>query len=255
MDQKILTKLDDGVLTLTLNRPEKKNALTAEMYSKIDEAIIHAENEPSIKVVLITGYGDIFTSGNDIEDFLSQPISNDSPVVKFLLRISSTDIPIIAAVNGPAIGVGTTMLLHCDKVFATEDSNFATPFTSLGVVPEAGSSLLMPKYLGYQTAARLLMFSESLSCDEALSCGLISQKCESSDLLNNALAEAKKIAKLPKNTVRKAKMMMRRVEEPLTDRVIYEMQEFGSALHSPESREAMLAFIEKRPPDFSKIDS
>ena len=255
MRQKILIDVDDGVLTLTLNRPEKKNALTSNMYCEIDEAIIRAENESSIKVILITSNGDTFTAGNDIEDFLSQPINNNSPVVKFLLRISSTDIPIIAAVNGSAIGVGTTMLLHCDKVFASEDSSFASPFTSLGVVPEAGSSLLMPKYLGYQMAARLLMFSESISCDEALNCGLVSQKYKSSDLQYHALVEARKIAKLPKNAVRKAKMMMRRVEEPLTDRVIYEMQEFGAALNSPESKEAMLAFIEKRPADFSKLDN
>ena len=255
MTDPVLINLDQGVLTVTFNRPEKKNAMTNGIYDQINEAIYRAEHEAQIKVVVLTGAGDFFSAGNDIADFMTQPPEGEtSPVVKLLLRLANTDIPILAAVNGPAIGIGTTILLHCDKVYAVDSAFFSTPFVTLGVVPEAGSSLLMPKYLGYQMAARLLMFAERITAEEAKDCGLIGHLCAADQLTEVVAEEARRIAKLPKKTIRQAKRLMRRNEETLTDRIVYEMEQFGEALRSAESKEAMAAFVEKRSPNFAQFD-
>lgn len=256
MTDPVLINLDQGVLTVTFNRPEKKNAMTNGIYDQINEAISRAEHEAQIKVVVLTGTGDFFSAGNDIADFMTQPPEGEtSPVVKLLLRLANTDIPIVAAVNGPAIGIGTTILLHCDKVYAVDSAFFSAPFVTLGVVPEAGSSLLMPKYLGYQMAARLLMFAERITAEEAKDCGLIGHLCAVDQLTEVVAEEARRIAKLPKKTIRQAKRLMRRNEETLTDRIVYEMEQFGEALRSAESKEAMAAFIEKRSPNFAQFDT
>ena len=256
MKDPVLINFDQGVLTVTFNRPEKKNPMNNAIYSQTNQAILRAEEEAKIKVVVLTGAGDFFSAGNDIADFMSQPPDDEtSPVVQLLIRLANTDIPILAAVNGPAIGIGTTILLHCDKVYAVERAFFSTPFVTLGVVPEAGSSLLMPKYLGYQVAARLLMFAERITAEEAKACGLIGHICLEDQLQEIVAEDAKRIAKLPKKTIREAKRLMRRDEEPVTDRIVYEMERFGEALRSPESKEAMAAFVEKRPPDFAQFDT
>ena len=255
MTDQLLTTLEDGVLTVTFNRPEKKNALTLAMYRAATEAITRAEDEAAIKVVVFIGAGDMFTSGNDIGDFLSiPPDSADSPVVQFLLKLVSTDIPLLAAVHGRAVGIGTTMLMHCEKVYAAEETLFSTPFINLAVVPEAASSLLMPKFLGYQRAASLLLFGESMDSVAALDCGLLSAVCPADQLLATVMADAARIARLPKKAMRQSKRLMKRSEEPLQQRVEEEMAVFGRALASAESKEAMSAFMEKRPADFSKFD-
>lgn len=256
MADPVLINLDQGVLTVSFNRPEKKNAITSAIYNEINIAISRAEQEAQIKVIVLTGEGDFFSAGNDIADFMTQPPEAEtSPVVKLLLHLADTDIPILAAVNGPAIGIGTTILLHCDKVYAVDSAFFSTPFVTLGVVPEAGSSLLMPKYLGYQMAARLLMFAERITAEEAKSCGLIGHICAEDQLKESVEQEARRIAQLPKKTIRQAKRLMRRNVEPLTDRIFYEMEQFGEALRSPESKEAMAAFVEKRSPNFAQFDA
>jgi len=255
MTDSVSIEVDENVLLITLNRPEKKNALTMEMYGAVEQALRRAEQESGIKVVVLTGAGDLFCAGNDIADFLSATADfKDSPVNRFLHRIASTDIPILAAVNGHAVGIGTTMLMHFEKVYAVETALFSTPFVSLGLVPEAASSLLMPKVLGYQRAARMLVLGESLSAAGAMACGLVSEVCLPDKLLETVMADAKKIAKLPKSAMRTAKRLMRRGEEPLDKRINFEMDEFAAALQSPEAQEAMLAFMEKRPVDFSQFD-
>ena len=255
MSDDVLIEIESGVLTISFNRPEKKNALTLAMYQAACDGIKRAENDSTIKVIVFTGVGDIFTSGNDISDFLSVPPgAEDSPVVQFLLALSATDIPLLAAVNGSAVGIGTTMLMHCEKVYAVDTARFSTPFINLAVVPEAGSSMLMPKFLGYQRAARMLVFGESITAQEAKECGLASELCDADSLMNEVMIDAKRIATLPKKAMRNAKRLMRRTDEQLNDRIMFEMQEFGEALNSPEAQEAMLAFMEKRPADFSKLD-
>ncbi len=254
MTENVLVDIDQGVMTVTLNRPEKKNALTLAMYEGITAAIEQAEEDIAIALIVITGAGDFFTSGNDIADFLSvPPDSEDSPVVRFLKAISSTDVPIIAAVNGPAIGVGTTMLMYCEKVYCTESTSFRTPFISLAVVPEAASSLLMPKSIGYQRAAQMLLFGEPMDAQAAVACGLVSQVCPADTLQATVAADAARIAELPRRALRNGKRLLRRDEEPVATRIRHEMELFGAALQSAESQEAMSAFIEKRKPDFSGL--
>lgn len=256
MSSTILTTVDNGVLTVCFNRPEKKNALTLEMYGLVTDAIKRAEQDPAIRVIVFTGSGDTFTSGNDIGDFLSvPPDAVDSPVADFLLTLSATDIPILAAVNGRSVGVGTTMLMHFEKVYAVDTALFSTPFINLAVVPEAGSSMLMPKFLGYQQAARLLIFGETIDASLAKEWGLVSELRTAEDLMPAVLEDAQRIAKLPKKAMRNAKRMMRLADQPLNERIEYEFQEFGVALNSPEAKEAMHAFMEKRPADFSKLEA
>ena len=253
MNPQAIVELDSGILSVCFNRPEKKNALTQSMYRAATEAIVRAESDAAVKVVVFTGAGDIFTSGNDINDFLSvPPDGEDTPVVQFLMVLADTDIPILAAVNGRAIGVGTTMLMHCEKVYAVDTASFATPFINLAVVPEAGSSLLMPKFLGYQQAARMLVFGEAIDAQTAKACGLVSELCAAGTLMTTVMDDARRIATLPKKAMRNAKRLMRMAEQPLRDRIVHEMKDFGEALNSPEAQEAMTAFMEKRPADFSK---
>lgn len=254
MTNQVKISVEDGVLSLSFNRPEKKNALTLDMYKAATAAIERAESDPAIRVVLFTGEGDMFTAGNDIGDFLSvPPDAVDSPVVLFLQKLAATDIPLLAAVNGRAVGIGTTLLMHCEKVFADEQAVFTTPFVNLAVVPEAASSLLMPRSLGYQQAARMLVFGESLAAQAALACGLVSEVVAASELRRHALNDARRIAQLPKRAMRNAKRLMRRPDEAIADRIGIEMKDFGEALNSPESQEAMSAFMEKRAPDFSQF--
>ncbi len=255
MTEQVVIEAVDGVLTVRFNRPEKKNALTQAMYSAVTEAIARVEREPALKVLVITGTGDMFTSGNDVGDFLTAPPdSESSPVVAFLAKLSSTDIPIIAAVNGRAVGVGTTLLMHCEKVYAVESAMFNTPFINLAVVPEAGSSLLMPKFLGYQRAARMLVFGEAIDAQTARDCGLVSELTTSDALMSTVMDDARRIAKLPKKAMLNAKRLMRAQDEALDARMAREMEDFGAALAAPEAQEAMQAFLEKRPADFSKVE-
>lgn len=255
MSNDILTTLDEGVLTVSFNRPEKKNAVTAAMYEALTAAIHRAEREADIKLLLFTGAGEVFSAGNDIGDFLENPAEGEeSAVVKFLLALSATDMPMMAAVNGRAIGVGTTMLMYCDKVYAVNTASFSTPFINLAVVPEAGSSLLMPKYLGYQLASRMLIFGETIDAGEAKACGLVSVLCQPDELMSLVMQDAKRVAGLSKKAMRNVKQLIKRDEEAIEDRVKFEMQKFGAALRSPEAREAMTAFLEKRPADYSAIN-
>jgi enoyl-CoA hydratase/carnithine racemase len=255
MSGHIHVEQSDGVLFVTLNRTEKKNALTQAMYGELADAIARVESEHGVRVLHITGSGDAFTSGNDVSEFgaAKQPTSA-TEVTRFLTALITTDIPIVAAVNGMAVGVGVTMLLHVDFVFAAREATFKTPFIDLALVPEAASSLRMPQEMGYRKAASMLMLGERLDAQQALDAGIVSEVVDRGALLERSSQVARQLAAKPASALRTTKRLMRRDPEPLTERLDFEFKEFGRALKSPEAEEAVSAFMQKRKPDFSKFE-
>jgi len=252
-DTVILTRTD-AVLEVRLNRPEKKNALTRAMYDAMADAFIQVDADPTLHVALLTGTGDIFTSGNDIADFQARATGHSkSSSSRFLPTISAMQKPLIAAVNGAAIGVGTTMLMHCDLIFAARSARFVMPFTSLGLVPEAGSSLLFPRLLGHQRASALLLLGEPMDAATALEWGFVNRVVDDAELLETAHAIARKLAALPPQAVRLTKRLLRHGATSLAGRIEEELTLFRERLASPEAAEAFRAFAEKRKPDFSRI--
>jgi enoyl-CoA hydratase/carnithine racemase len=255
MTNQVNIELHDGVLIVGMQRPEKKNALTNEMYAAMADAIEQAQSDRSVKVVLFTGSGDSFTAGNDLADFLSNPMGDaEWPVHRFIRNMCTTDVPLMAAVNGMAVGIGTTMLLHFDQVLASDKAQFSLPFINLGLVPEAGSSALLVNVCGYQKAAKLLMLGEPFSAFEALEYGIVTRLCGEADLMDEALAVARKIASKPSDALRATKRLMRRPPESLSQRIQAEVDLFDQCLAAPPAQEAMTAFMEKRPPDFKQFD-
>ncbi|HVK53475.1 MAG TPA: enoyl-CoA hydratase [Burkholderiales bacterium] len=252
----IITEVKDGILRIQMNRPEKKNALTVAMYAEMATAFEQAERDSAIRVVLIHGCSDVFTSGNDLQDFMKNPpAGEESPVFKFLVAISTAAKPVIAAVNGPAVGIGVTMLLHCDLVYAAETTRFQLPFVNLALVPEAGSSLLLPNLIGYRRAAELLLLGEAFSAVKAHEYGLISEVTGDGEELAAAMATAKKLAGKPPAALRLTKMLMKKNGADLVARHMgEEAVHFVRQLQSPEAQEAFKAFQEKRPPDYSKFN-
>jgi enoyl-CoA hydratase/carnithine racemase len=242
----------DGVLEVRFNRPEKKNALTRDMYETASAAFEHADADPAIRVVLLTGTGDTFTSGNDVKDFQG---SNDRPRggSRFLPALSSLQKPLIAAVNGAAIGVGTTMLMHCDLIVAARSARFVMPFTSLGLVPEAASSLLVPRLLGHQRASAMLLLGEPLDAATALEWGLVNRVVDDAALMDTASEMARRLATLPPQAVRLTKRLIKHGVPDVAGRIEEEIGLFTERLASPEAQEAFAAFIEKRKPDFSRF--
>lgn len=256
MSDHILISHDDGILKIQFNRPDKRNALTTKMYAAIVDALDQADADPKIRVVFITGTNDCFTSGNDVVDFMQNPPPNEaSPVIRFLHTIASFKKPVVAAVNGPAIGVGTTLLLHCDLIYAAESSVFQTPFVSLGLCPEAASSYLLPALVGLPKAAEILMLGEPFNAESALSYGLVNAVLPDHEYQHIAYQKAKKLAAQPAAGVRTTKQLMRNVNAESMRRVMDEEgQHFKAMLKSQEAEEAMSAFLQKRKPDFSKFD-
>jgi enoyl-CoA hydratase/carnithine racemase len=253
--ESIVTELDQGVLIIRLNRTAKKNALTAAMYTVMADAIEQAQRDSAIKVLLYTGSEGVFTAGNDLHDFLENPPAGpDSPVNRFIANMVATDVPIVAAVDGVAVGIGTTMLLHFDQVLATHGARFSLPFINLALVPEAGSSMLLVETCGYRKAAEMLMLGEPFSAQEALEYGIVSQLCEPGELMARALAVAHKLAAKPKEALRATKRLLRRSREPLERRVRAEAELFSRRLESAAAKEAMNAFFEKRAPNFQQFD-
>jgi len=244
----------DAVLEIRLNRPEKKNALTRAMYDAMADAFAQVDNDPSLRVALLTGTGDTFTSGNDISDFQSRGTGDGrSAASRFLPTISSMQKPLIAAVNGAAVGIGTTMLMHCDLIVAARSARFVMPFTSLGLVPEAASSLLFPRLLGYQRASALLLLGEPLDASTAHQWGLVNRVVDDEALLDTARGMARRLAGLPPQAVRLAKRLIRHGAEDVAGRMAEELALFRERLGSPEAKEAFAAFMEKRMPDFSRF--
>ncbi len=244
--------LKKHVLHIRLDREDKKNALSHHMYWAIADAIERANDDDQVRVILIYGSDDCFCSGNDIADFISKDIDQyeEVPANRFLKSLMRAKKPLIAAVAGPAVGVGTTMLLHCDMVYAADNCKFKLPFVQLGVVPEAASSLLLPRLVGHQKAAELLMLGESFDAETAVEVGLVNKVIRQS-VIAHAKSVALQLAKLPPQSVQTIKKLLR---EPLRaatrDAHDLEQQHFGKTMGSAESVEAMTAFMEKREPIF-----
>lgn len=242
-----ITKSSQGqTLVIRINRPEKMNALTRDMYAGLASALNDAAGDFSVRCVVITSEGDHFTSGNDIQDFMANPPTNeDSDVAHFLASLLDFPKPLIAAVKGHAVGVGTTMLLHCDVVVAAPNANFSMPFTSLGLVPEAGSSKLFPELVGYQRAARIFLTGESFGADEAKEMGLV--ESISAEAEKVALEIAEKIAKQPPQAIINTKALMKAGKHDAVAAVMKaEFEIFALALQSEEAAEAFMNFMAKR---------
>ena len=255
----IKTSVLNGVATVEIARPEKKNALTAAMYIAMAEALQAAQDDGSVRALLITGQPGIFTSGNDIEDFLSRPPgqgsdAQDSPVFRFLNALTNCGKPVVAAVTGAAIGVGATMLLHCDFVYVSDEARLAMPFVSLGLAPEFASSLLVPQLMGPRRAAEKLLLGDPFTGEQAVECGIANAVLPAGELLNHARRVAERFNHLPPGAVRDAKALMRAPQRELVMQTIRtEGEIFSSRLRSPEAMEAFQAFFQKRRPDFSRF--
>jgi enoyl-CoA hydratase/carnithine racemase len=252
----ILSERANGVLTIQLNRPEKRNAITAAMYQTMADALAEAERDAATRAILIRGHEGIFSAGNDLADFMQCPPSGPhAPVFQFLHRISTAAKPIVAAVSGAAVGIGTTLLLHCDLVYAADDARFSLPFAQLGLCPEAASSLLLPRVAGYQRAAEKLLLGEPFDARDAHAIGLVNRVVPAGELQAFAAAQAAKLVALPASSMRATKALIKGASaQEIAQRMTEEAEQFGKMLRSPEAREAMSAFFEKRKPDFSKFD-
>jgi enoyl-CoA hydratase/carnithine racemase len=254
MTDHVLTATADGVLEIRMNRPEKKNALSLAMYTAMREALEAARRDPAVRVVTITGAGGSFTSGNDVTDFLANPPgASDSPVIRFLETLIAADKPVIAAVNGLAVGIGVTMLLHCDLVYAAETATFQLPFVNLGLVPEAASSMLLPRMAGYHRAAEMLLLGDRFDARTALEAGLVNSLHPESALAGVIKEKAAALVAKPPASIRMTKALLKRDPESVPVRMAEEGKCFGQQLKAPEVREAVEAFIERRKPDFSRF--
>ncbi|MFL1404538.1 enoyl-CoA hydratase [Marinobacter sp. M1N3S26] len=256
MSEHISVDIQDKIQVLRLNRPDRKNALSQAMYAALADAIQNAENDSNIRCTLITGNEECFTAGNDLSDFAAGPVGEfeSSPVGRFLFGLASAEKPVVAAVNGPAVGIGTTMLLHCDLVFAGNNTAFQMPFANLGLCPEGGSSLLLPTWLGRVRAAELLMLGGVFDAPKASDMGLINRVCEPADTEAQALQACRQLAAQPPAAVRATRRLLNRsCASGLRDAMLAEGEMFGERLKSPEAGEAFKAFMEKRKPDFSSF--
>ena len=255
MTTDILTHVEAGVMTITFNRLERKNSITSDMYGAMADALAAAEADTAVRVVLLQGHETIFSAGNDIGDFLNKPpAGKDSPVFRFLRGIAAFPKPLVAAVCGPAVGVGTTMLLHCDLVYAGDNAAFSMPFVNLGLCPEAASSLLVPQMMGYHRAAEALLLGEPFMAEAALEVGLVNRVVPPMEANGVAQGVARKLAAKPISALVETKRLMKKGQK---ERVLQQMDEegasFGRMLREPAAREAFGAFMEKRKPDFSKL--
>ncbi len=256
MTADIGTSIIDGVQVLRLTRPHKKNALTQDMYCALSDAIEEGDSSPDVAAHLLFGSGGIFTAGNDINDFLatSKGAGGLGPeVLRFIRLLPVVKKPLIAGVDGPAVGVGTTLLFHCDLVYATELSSFSTPFLDLGLVPEAASSLLAPMRMGHARAFEMLVLGNAFTAERAREAGLVNAIVADDQLEIVTLAAARKLAAKPPATLALARKLLRGDPGDVLARTDAEAALFKKCLVSPEAREAFEAFLTKRPPDFSKL--
>ncbi|WP_454757748.1 enoyl-CoA hydratase [Cupriavidus campinensis] len=251
----IRTDLTDGVLTITLARPDKKNALTNQMYGTLADTIERAEHDRNIRVLLVQGDGDMFTAGNDVSEFAAIAAGKgpaERHVHRFLHALAKATVPIVAAVHGKAVGVGTTMLLHCDYVLLAQDAQLITPFVNLALVPEAASSYLMPLCIGHARAFEMFAMGEPLDAQTAVAWGIANRVCNNDQLRAEARRMAERIAAKPAGSLSAMKALMRKAEA-LVAQMDSESAKFQERLTSAEAREAFAAFAEKRKPDFSKV--
>jgi enoyl-CoA hydratase/carnithine racemase len=250
----IRTEKQDHVMRIVFNRPEKKNAITFEMYDAIAAALKEASADPQVRVALVHGSAEAFTSGNDLGDFLNKERPEPPPSLAVQEGLIDFDKPLVAAVGGVAVGIGTTMLLHCDFVYCTANTRFALPFVNLALVPEAASSFMLARLAGWQRAAELLMLGEPFGADKARDIGLVNDIVAPDQLVETALAMAQRLAQKPPAALRATKALMKRPYlAAARDSLGEEMRLFRERLKSPEAKEAMGAFFEKRKPDFSRF--
>ncbi len=251
----IKTATLNGVATIEIARPEKKNALTQAMYRAMADALDTAVADNAVRAILLTGQPGIFTSGNDIEDFMQRPAEGiESPAFGFMKALIGCDKPVIAAVTGAAIGIGTTMLLHCDFVYVSDEARLAMPFVSLGLVPEFGSSLIVPQLMGNARAAEKLLLGEPFTGADAVEVGIANAVLPAAEVASHARRMAERFNALPPGAVRETKQLMRRARTEATlDAIAIEGGVFAKRLRSPEAQEAFSAFFQKRKPDFSKF--
>jgi len=247
-DGNIQVRNDGAVRVLAFDRPAKKNALTVDMYRQINAAFDAASADESVRALLLTGVNGVFTAGNDLGDFANTPPEGeDAPVLQFLNRLAAFEKPFIAAVDGPAIGVGTTLLLHADDVIATTRARFALPFVNLGLVPEAGSSLLLPQLVGMRRASRMLLCGEPFDAQTALSAGLINEVVEPESLETAAMARAQAYASRPPGAMLASKRLLR---DPMRAQVAETIQKegklFAERLQTEEAMNALMAFLTKK---------
>lgn len=251
----ILVHSEDGVTTITFNRLERKNSITSAMYAALADALEAAQADPAVRVVVLQGHETVFSAGNDIGDFLHRPpAGEEQPVFRFLRGIAQFPKPLVAAVCGPAVGVGTTLLLHCDLVYAGDNAAFSLPFVNLGLCPEAASSLLVPQMFGYHRAAEALLLGEPFFAEAALEVGLVNRVLPPTEANAYAQAQARKLAAKPLSSLVESKRLMKQGQQELVLRQMnIEGQSFLRMLGEPAAKEAFTAFMEKRKPDFSRL--
>lgn len=254
MAEHIVVSVQDRILFIRLDRAEKKNALTRGMYLGMIEALKQAEADSAVRVVVITGTQDCFTAGNDLMDFANAKPGETSPAIVYLQTLAAAQKPVIAAVAGVAVGIGTTMLLHCDLVYAAPDARFQLPFVNLGLCPEAGSSLMLPELMGHRRAAELLLFGEPFGSGKAQELGIVNAVYPGGELLAEATAKARQLAEKPPSALRTTKALLKRnAAGAVAEAMARETEQFAALLQGPEAREAMMAFMQRRKPDFSKF--
>lgn len=254
MSEHISISIQNHVLILRMQRPEKKNALTREMYLDMNQALQQADADPNVRVILITGTQDCFTAGNDLVDFANARPGETSPAILYLQTLAAVQKPAVAAVSGVAVGIGSTMLLHCDLVYADSTARFQLPFVNLGLCPEAGSSVILPALMGQRRAAELLYLGEPFNAEKACALGIVNEVVTEGAVLDTALAKARQLTEKPPSALRTTKMLLKHgTALSIADAMARETQQFAALLQGPEAKEAMTAFLERRKPDFSKF--
>jgi enoyl-CoA hydratase/carnithine racemase len=251
----ILIHTEAGVTTISFNRLERKNSITSAMYATMVDALAAASADATVRVVLFQGHETVFSAGNDIGDFLNAPpAGTESQGSRFLRSISAFPKPILAAVCGPAVGIGTTLLFHCDLVYAGDNAAFSLPFVNLGLCPEAASSMLVPQMFGYHRAAEALLMGEPFMAEAAQEVGLVNRVLPPTEVNGYAQQQARKLAGKPISALIETKRLMKKSQSAqVQSQITEELQSFGRMLHEPAAREAFTAFMEKRKPDFSKV--
>ena len=251
----ILTHREAGISTITFNRLDRPNSITPPLYAALSDAVEAAAQDPATRVLVFQGHETIFSAGNDIADFLHNPPAEmDAPVFRFLRAISTFPKPVVAAVCGPAVGIGTTMLLHCDLIYAGDNAAFSLPFVNLGLCPEAASSLLVPQLMGYHRAAEALLLGEPFMAEAALEVGLVNRVLPPTEAAGYAQTVARRLAAKPLSALVETKRLMKQGQrEKVMSVMAEEGESFGRMLREPAAREAFGAFMERRKPDFSKV--
>jgi enoyl-CoA hydratase/carnithine racemase len=251
----IRTELADRVLTIRFNRPDKKNSVTQAMYAAMADALAAAETNNDVRVVLFAGQPDCFCAGNDVQDFLQMPpASADSPVARFMRAVATCKKPMVAAPAGIAVGIGVTLLLHCDLVYCGEQTRLNMPFVNLGICPELASTYLLPRLMGHQRACELVLLGKPFDAQTARDYGIVNAVVPNAGVEARAREAALAIAALPPNSVRTTKALLKRwSEKTALEAIDAEIQHFVPMLKQGEALEAMTAFMQKRKPDFSRF--